>query len=84
VVDGESFGAGEAELLEEVDSWGGCSVGVAVEFLMGGCGGRPHEFASGRMPCGAELWRDSRYILAAWSLLVIVPKYFYITYSYYP
>jgi len=42
-VDGErfGFGAGEAELLEEVDSWGGCSVGVAVEFLMGGFGGRP-------------------------------------------
>jgi len=39
-VDGERFGAGEAELLEEVDSWGGCSVGVAVEFLMGGFGGR--------------------------------------------
>ena len=30
-MDGESFGAGEAELLEEVDSWGGCSVGVAVD-----------------------------------------------------
>jgi len=27
--------------LEEVDSWGGRSVGVAVEFLMGGSGGRP-------------------------------------------
>jgi hypothetical protein len=26
-------------------------------------------FARGRMPCGAELWRDSRYILAAWGLL---------------
>ena len=42
-MDGERFGAGEAELLEEVDSWGGRSVGVgvAVEFLMGGFGGRP-------------------------------------------
>jgi len=30
-VDGERFGAGKAELLEEVDSWGGRSVGVAVE-----------------------------------------------------
>jgi len=40
-VDGERFGAGKAELLEEVDSWGGRSVGVAVEFLMGGSGGRP-------------------------------------------
>lgn len=40
-MDGERFGAGEAELLEEVDSWGGRSVGVAVEFLMGGSGGRP-------------------------------------------
>ena len=40
-VDGERFGAGKAELLEEVDSWGGRSVGVAVEFRMGGSGGRP-------------------------------------------
>eukprot|EP00984_Skeletonema_dohrnii_P000999 scaffold320_cov108-Skeletonema_dohrnii-CCMP3373.AAC.2 len=30
--------AGEAELLEEVDHWGGCGVGVAVEFLMDGFG----------------------------------------------
>ena len=52
-MDGERFGAGEAELLEEVDSWGGRSVGVAVEFLMGGFGGRPRAFARGRMPCGA-------------------------------
>ena len=37
----QTLGAGEAELLEEVDSWGGRSVGVAVEFLMGGFGGRP-------------------------------------------
>ena len=27
--------------MEEVDSWGGRSVGVAIEFLMGGSGGRP-------------------------------------------
>jgi hypothetical protein len=70
-VDGKRFGAGEAKLLEEVDPWGGCGVGVAVEFLMGGLEEAHDEFASVRMPCEAELWRDSRYILAAWGRLVV-------------
>ena len=63
-MDGERFGAGEAELLEEVDSWGGRSVGVAVEFLMGGSGGRPRCVCKRKnaMRSGALLWRDSRYI----------------------
>ena len=35
-VDGERFGAGEAELLKEVDSWDGCSVGEWKDAVQSG------------------------------------------------
>lgn len=62
---GFSFGAGKAELLlrEEMDRGAGCWHGVRVvtELQMGGFSDEDHgEFASGRLPCGAELWRYSR------------------------
>ncbi len=67
------LGAGETELLEEgdLDLGGGYCVRVAVEFLVGGLDEDHEEFARRRMPCGAEIWKELRYIFAACGQLAV-------------
>ena len=67
-MDGKRFGAGKAELLDEMERGrgSGCGIGVAVEFLMSGFGDEDHnKFANGRIHAEqsfGKLGRDSRYL----------------------